>query len=834
MAHQEFIDKKYRSLVGLMIICPILFPAVSLAYSDATTHRAVTNETAKVFNHYYPEFSLGADYVAKLIKGSYEEDKAPRWLNHFYDPVYNKGFKGLRSSKVWVEDTNAQARRVIDANFVGEYFRAENDYSWERAIFDYVYGDKGRAMEALGHVLHLVQDATVPDHTRDDAHPVWSTYENYSKQYDLGNLNLAQGIIRDGQAPFIYPKLEDYFDNLAKFSNNNFFSDDTILINKYKKPILISEKYEIVEGKGYNFSYGSLSGIRLLYVDKIRDPRTGVIKISYTLTDPKNKIPQDYWDNLSKQAVLGGVGVIKLFFEEVEKEKVSKRLWEKNKSLATRFLESLDSKLGGLLASLSTLPPAPVPQVITQEEEGEDGEASPDQINNLWQAVLELKKQLEIIIAEREEQSGDDLSRQTVDFSVVTNQIISGGAGGSSGGGGGSGDLVATTSPVEVVVPTPQLVSPDDLSQIFSTTTVTFIGSSTPGLIIFSDFGGDVATTTLAGDWGLTLNDLPQGTTTINFFARDVEGNISLPLAVSVQIDSVPLSLNLDISECSNSWSDTYCLLSPISDLTLSWKVSRTGDYTYEVLKYFYDSQSDNEDGFATTSIILGLASSTLGVPTGYDWARHLFLELRWQVVARDVATGKVVASSPVQITFFHPRPVVINEISWAGTTASPLDEWFELRSFLPVQSLNLNNFFVTDINNTWRVDLNGDISAQGHYLIERASDEVIQNRQANLMTNWGDPEAKSFSLNQVGLKLYQKRAGEEVLIDETPVWDKSLSGPGTLERTWEHKVSTDLATWEVNEGCNSSDGPCALDRNMGETFGTPGVINTASIPRLW
>ena len=80
MAHQEFIDKKYRSLVGLMIICPILFPAVSLAYSDATTHRAVTNETAKVFNHYYPEFSLDADYVAKLIKGSYEEDKAPRWL----------------------------------------------------------------------------------------------------------------------------------------------------------------------------------------------------------------------------------------------------------------------------------------------------------------------------------------------------------------------------------------------------------------------------------------------------------------------------------------------------------------------------------------------------------------------------------------------------------------------------------------------------------------------------------------------------------------------------------------------------------------------------------
>ena len=32
-------------------------------------------------------------------------------------------------------------------------------------------GDKAYGLEALGHVLHLLEDATVPDHTRNDPHP---------------------------------------------------------------------------------------------------------------------------------------------------------------------------------------------------------------------------------------------------------------------------------------------------------------------------------------------------------------------------------------------------------------------------------------------------------------------------------------------------------------------------------------------------------------------------------------------------------------------------------------------------------------------------------------
>lgn len=836
MAYKESVIIKWERIIGLLIISPFFLPLIVSAYSDDTAHRFITEETAKYFNHYYPDFALDQGEISRLVQGSTDEDIPPRWLNHFYDPIYSRGFRGLRTSKAWAEDTNAQAGRIIDSNFVGAYFGAENDYSWERAIFDYVYSDEKRGIEAIGHTLHLIQDATVPDHTRDDAHPIWSTYEKYTKQFSQGSFSLADELIKQGHEPVVYKDLNNYFDNLANFSNKNFFSDDTILINKYIKPTIVNKKSEVLsDGKNYLFGQ-SLESDYLVRIKKEFNFYKNKEEESYTLISVDNKIPQDYWENLSDQAVTNGAGVIKLFFDAVEEEKRTKKLWQKNKSFATRFLEALNNNLGGLLASLPTIPSglgageqasssASISPTTTAVVDGPNLEQN--EIDELWQKVQELKQQLNLILEQRQEETEERLAEQAVAISAPAQQVFSGSSGDST-------QPLATTSSPVAIVPIPTVISPSDFSQAFSTSTINFVGTSSPGYVVFNDFSEIMATSTSDGGWSLSLSELPQGTTTINFYARDLEGNVSLPLAITVTINSLPTSINLNIANCSESLSLNNCLIFPVANLDLSWQVSRLGSYSYEVLKYYYDSESDNDDGFATTSvaIINNVTAST--VATDYNISQDLLKEFRWQVIAREASTSEIVASSPVVSVFMHPRPVVINEISWAGTATSSLDEWFELRNFLPAQSLDLDNFFVSNSSNSWQINLSGTISAAGYYLIERESDEVISNRVANLVANWGDSGDKGFSLNSVGLKLYQRRGGEDVLIDETPVWDKSSSLPGSMERTWEDKISTDLSSWEENTECNSSDGPCALDRSAGETFGTPGIINTASIPRLW
>ena len=205
-------------------------PSFVFAYSDQTTHPALTDETIDFFNSYLPDKAF-SDSEKEIVKqGSIEEDAAPRWLRHFYDPVYERGLWGQLSSKQWAKATFEQAGfAAVGLGSVNELFSAEDDYSWDRAIYEYTWGDRDRGLETLGHILHLIQDASVPDHTRNDPHPpvldLGSPYEHWTKQFDDKNLTLVEQL--KGGQPIVSSNLDDYFDNLARYSNNNFFSKDT-------------------------------------------------------------------------------------------------------------------------------------------------------------------------------------------------------------------------------------------------------------------------------------------------------------------------------------------------------------------------------------------------------------------------------------------------------------------------------------------------------------------------------------------------------------------------------------------------------------------------------
>lgn len=337
-----------RKLVKFVILN--LFMAIAIlpffanAYSDKTTHPALTDEVVDLFNYYYPNLKLTNAEKEIVKQGSIDEDIPMRWMNHFYDPVYNRGIYGNLTSKQWSQDTLAQSNKSQGTlSALGyKYFSSEGDYSWDRAVFEYVHGDKNRALLALGHTLHLIEDATVPDHTRNDGHPpiadMGSPYEGWTSQFSAQNFHLADELIKNNKKPVIFDSLNKYFDELAIYSNNNFFSKDTIFDKEYLLPNIQSVKEErLSDGLMHTFGYNNKNA-KLVEIDPEFNFETGVFTEKYKINDVDNLILSDYWNLLSSQAVLDGAGVVKLFFNEVEKEKQTLALLNKNKSFFDRVI----------------------------------------------------------------------------------------------------------------------------------------------------------------------------------------------------------------------------------------------------------------------------------------------------------------------------------------------------------------------------------------------------------------------------------------------------------------------------------------------------------------
>src|SRR3989344_4445318 len=319
-----------------------LLPFSSFAYSDSTTHPGLTDEIIDLFNLYYSEFKISDKEKELAKKGSTDEDNEIRMFHHFYDPVYKRGLEMAgtkwQSSKNWSEDTIAQAR-FYDQAFAGSlksYFSSNSDHTWQRAIYEYAWGDKSRAIYDLGHILHLIEDASVPDHTRNDPHPPWfdfgSPYEAWTAQFDSEKLEgLAKSLYGASRKPVAFGDLQRYFDSMASYSNNNFFSKDTIFHEKYEQPITdfeIAEKLKSNRNIIVGYKIVGNDSFRLVGKPDVSDwldmTKTQKDKNTNFILDNDHLIISDYWSRLSKQAVLHGAGVVKLFFDEVEKEKQSK------------------------------------------------------------------------------------------------------------------------------------------------------------------------------------------------------------------------------------------------------------------------------------------------------------------------------------------------------------------------------------------------------------------------------------------------------------------------------------------------------------------------------
>ncbi len=305
----------------LGIFLNLFFVDQVFCYDTYIAHPGIAGLAVKSYNKDNTK-KITAEQYNWIKQGAIEEDTPTRWLNHFYDPVYNRGLWFItqhESSKVWAKDPLEQKSY------------SQGDNTWQRAVNDYRRGDYQSAFIELGHNIHLVSDLLVPAHTRADIHaPKPDSYEEYVKNnWDSLSKNI-------NPKPIYKPNLENIFDEAANFSNNNFYSDDTIEDKNYK----INSVDNILELKSNNdkmFIVQSKVGKEL--IDLYAMDGSDWKKSNHKILN-ESVVLSDYAQHLLPKVVAYSAGTIKLFLDETQKNQAVK-------------LPLLKSNLSGLVNSIS-------------------------------------------------------------------------------------------------------------------------------------------------------------------------------------------------------------------------------------------------------------------------------------------------------------------------------------------------------------------------------------------------------------------------------------------------------------------------------------------------
>jgi len=216
-----------------------------------------------------------------MLDGAEKEDESrtlsvimARSDNHFHDPM--KEFQNANLTDVEFTDGSPFSAVVWAQNYVCQSNYPEGDNSWKKARDSFHSGLTtsilserkhyfAQMFKALGHQVHLIQDMAVPDHVRNDSHPMNSVFNELFTKYN-GSYRCIEGWALhnagkvDGYASSpLFPN-DDYLNNLtlemvenlepisrlsdinvfidiplspikdqglAEYTNSNFFSEDT-------------------------------------------------------------------------------------------------------------------------------------------------------------------------------------------------------------------------------------------------------------------------------------------------------------------------------------------------------------------------------------------------------------------------------------------------------------------------------------------------------------------------------------------------------------------------------------------------------------------------------
>ncbi len=180
------MENKQRTLIKLIFtgIAILAIPFFVFAYDAIYTHPGLTQEIGLFYNLTIgSENKLSQQEINWMAKGAVNEDITPRWLNHYYNPETGQGLKGENlgwipdvitekgisvfvSTKEPVSSKNWARNQALQQSYV----LYGGNHTWQKALFEYAKENKKDAFISLGNLLHLIEDASVPDHTRSDSH----------------------------------------------------------------------------------------------------------------------------------------------------------------------------------------------------------------------------------------------------------------------------------------------------------------------------------------------------------------------------------------------------------------------------------------------------------------------------------------------------------------------------------------------------------------------------------------------------------------------------------------------------------------------------------------
>jgi hypothetical protein len=308
-------------------------------------------------------FGIRRKASAWIEQGSIAEDNLPRPYNHFHNPLRSAADAGLSipglgrgdSAIVW-----SQRPAGTQSSVVGSLA----NMSWHDAREHHLEalraaGESERRqhlllmLKALGHLSHLVQDATAPSHVRDDVHPPGDSDEFHewvelnlarvNQQLDesriaaLGVIETDAGLLRrphgDPSMPDLQPVANLIDGNvytwanldpeatlgagagLAELTSANFFSEDTITVDG-RSPKTPHPELSDMPVHATDPSYRSLLRQGNVFVPHL--VRQSVLQlfgqqipVSFTLDDA---VYQDYAARLLPRAVGSSAALLRHFF----------------------------------------------------------------------------------------------------------------------------------------------------------------------------------------------------------------------------------------------------------------------------------------------------------------------------------------------------------------------------------------------------------------------------------------------------------------------------------------------------------------------------------------
>ena len=239
--------------------------------------------------------------------------------------------------------------------------------------------------------------------------------------------------------------------------------------------------------------------------------------------------------------------------------------------------------------------------------------------------------------------------------------------------------------------------------------------------------------------------------------------------------------VSFSVRECSNSLASAGCLTASTT-LALAWVSSASN------LSYFTITCTVN--GSACTGFTF---SNTTATSTAYtvpdDTATYTFTAIA-------VASDSQQSNQAEQSVEVASRPLVINEIAWAGTSASrSADEWIEVHN--PTgKTISLSGWVLRSSDNSPYIPLSGSIAAGGYFLLERTNDDPVSDIIASQtytgpLNNTAEQLILSYASTTMDQSPATNACGSSWCFGETGSYK-------TMERFNPTASGTDIANWDT------------------------------------